>query len=710
MLAVLKKELKTYYTSLFAYLYYFMFFLVMGLLFAFNCLSTYSTQFGYRVLNHTFLVIAIMIPFCTMRLFAQERKNKTDQLLFTAPVSMIDILLGKYLATLIFVLLPVVMSFLYPVYISEQGEMSIRFMMAAYLAVFLVSLLLLSIGMFISSITSNMVIAAVISYVVYAVILLSRIIENVISIAGVKEILHNISVYNKYNDMVSGIVRSGDVLYLLLLTIGFFLLTWISLEGRRKQKQEIIVKNVCVIVFVFIVSAIGLHFTKVWDFTAERLLSFSEETKEIVCSIDKPTEMYYLGDKSRANATYIEFLEEYSRLNENLTVYYKDVYQDEAFWEQYLSRLSKVNEASILVVCGEKYIYLDSEDFITTKWTSKYSSQMILEIEQQVSSAIYYTNSELSEEVSVVTGHGESRLNAEFANTLLVNDYVLKDLNLEEAMKAFKETFSEKCKAVIINAPQTDYSDEEIKVLEKYLKNGGKLFVAIDPLIEGLERFYAFLSEYGFDIKSGIVIEKENTHYILDTPYYLLPDMQDSDITNSLINDRHQVATMTSKGFKIEEKNGYKVTELLSTSTDAFSKVENFDNLSAKSENDIMGPFSIAAYSENKNEGAVCLLTSNLFFNEEVDSNSMGANRRFFLSVLNKLSGSELRVQIKGKNVSNETALYPNTKQTLIKVVTIGVIPLVILIIGIMVLVLRNRNLNLILFIKDKVKKNEANQ
>lgn len=709
MFAVLKKELKTYYTSFFTYLYYTMFFLVVGLLFAFKCLSTYSTQFGYYVLSRAFIVIAVVIPFCTMRLLAQERKNRTDQLLFTAPLSTLDILAGKYLATAIVVLLPVVLSGLYPVYIAAHGEMSFRLLSGVYLAVILISFVLLSIGMFISSVTSNIIVAALLSYAVYAVILFGRIIENLVAIEKIKDFIHNISIYNKFNDMVSGIVRSGDIIYLVFLTVIFFLFTWIVLEGRRKQEKEFFVKTGIVILGMLVISALGMQFTKVWDFTAEKVLTFSSQTEEIVSSVEKPTDIYYIGDKSRINATYLEFFNKYSRLNDNINIYYKDVNLDKEFQEKYFGRVMQINEASVLVVCGDKYIYLDSADYITTVWTSKYSYKSLLEIENQLTSAIYYTNSELSEEISVVKGHEEESFNGDFYNTLLVNNYELKSLNLSDAMLSFKETFSDQCKAVIINAPQKDYTKEEIEVLEKYLSEGGRLFVSIDPLNEDLENLYTFLKKYGFDIQRGVVIEKEDTNYVYETPYYLLPDMENSKFTDSLIKDKYQVLTMTSKGILCADTaDGYKITELLTSSADSYSKVEDFDHLSIKGENDISGPFSIAAYSEHPSKGAIALITSNLFFNSDVESDSMGANQRFFLNIINGLTGNETAVCIEGKDISSQAALYPNAMRTFVEVVAIILIPLLIFIVGIAVIILRNKNINLNSLIKDRVKKDES--
>lgn len=695
MIAVLKKELKMYFTSFFAYFYYAVFFLVLGVFFVYNCLTTYSTQFGYYVLSRSFIVIAAVIPFCTMRLFAQEKRSKTDQLLFTAPVSAFSVLLGKYLATIIFVLLPVLLCSVYPVLISRQGEMSVRFLLGSYIAVVLAAMVLLSIGMFISSLTSNIVLAAVIAYGVYAVILLGRIVESVVASEGLYNVIHNTSVYNKYFDIVSGIVRSGDIIYLLLMALGFFLLTWMNLERRRLGNKVAAIGMICLIAGTALISAAAFRFTKVYDLTAEHLLTLSEDTKEIVEKVDKETDIYYMGERSRANATYQELFNEYKELNSNINIHYKNVDKDSAFRETYLANISRVTETSILVVCGEKYIYLDSDDYVSTRQTSQYSYTSLLEIENQLTSAIYYTNSEEANKVCAITGHGEEALTSAFSNLLLLNDYELDELNLSEAISSFNSIFPDECKAVIINAPQLDYSEEEIEALKEYLEAGGRLFVSVDPLNEDVEQLFSFLEEYGLKLTQGVVIEAETENYAYDTAYYLIPKVQDTEVTQSLLDSNMRVLTMTSKGIvKGGKTNGYSCTDVLTTSGKAFSKLDDFDNVTQKGENDIGGPFSVAALSENPEKGTVFLITSNLFFNEEIDADSAGANRKFFLEVMNYLSENDISIMIDGKEVGNQVALYPNTLQSLLKALTVVVIPVIIIVIGIVVIVVRCKNIS----------------
>lgn len=692
--AILKKELKGYYTSISTYVYYGLFLLILGVYFVRDCLTSYSTEFGYYVLSKAFAAVLLMVPLFTMHLLSQEKKNRTDQLLFTMPVSALEVLAGKFVATWIVLLVPIVLSVGYPVYIAQCGKMSVRFLLGSYLAVVLVSMVLLATGMFVSSLTSNMVLSVILAYGVYILVLLGRIIENFVPVDGIYRFFHSFSIYNIYYAMVSGIVRSGDVIYLVFLTVFFFVLTlWVvdrRKMGRMRFAGAVVLSAGC----FFLLTGIGMQFTHIYDLTAERLLTLSNQTKEVVSEVDKETDIYYLGERSRLNATYQELLSEYEALNDNVHVYYKNVQTDQSFRAQYLSDVSDVSETSMVVVCGDKYVYLSADDYVSTIQTSQYSYKSTLEIENQMTSAIYYVNSEDSQDIYYLTGHGESEIGSAFSNMLRMNNYELKELNLENQLNSVEATFPESCKAVLINAPQTDYSADEIDALKEYMQDGGRIFIAIDPLNEDLEKVDAFMEEYGLQLQAGVLVESESDRYVYDTAYYLMPNIQSHKITEAVQNDHLSVMTMTSKGIiKNGKANGYECADLLTTSAKAFAKVSDFDNLTTKGEDDVSGSFSVATLSEKENAGKMVLLTSNIFFQDDVDADSSGGNRQFFLSAVNYLTGMEdTGIMIPGKVVGDQVALYPNASQNVLKIIVLVVLPVVVLLIGIILVIGYRKN------------------
>ena len=123
MLAVYKKELKSYLTSMIGYVFIAFILLILGIYFTAYNLQYASPDFGYTLNAVTFLFL-IITPVLTMRILSEEKKNKTDQLLLTAPVTVWKIVMGKYLSMITIYLIPVVIAGLYPFILGRNGTVS----------------------------------------------------------------------------------------------------------------------------------------------------------------------------------------------------------------------------------------------------------------------------------------------------------------------------------------------------------------------------------------------------------------------------------------------------------------------------------------------------------------------------------------------------------------------------------------------------------
>lgn len=165
MKAILKKELKAYLTSMTGYVFIAFILLLTGIYFtAYNLQAGYPI-FGYTLSSITF-VFLIVTPVLTMRVLAEERKQKTDQLLLTSPVQVGDIVIGKYLALVGIYLIPILILCFYPLIMSMYGTVSMPMAYTALLGFFLLGCANISIGMFLSSATESQIIAAVLTFVV----------------------------------------------------------------------------------------------------------------------------------------------------------------------------------------------------------------------------------------------------------------------------------------------------------------------------------------------------------------------------------------------------------------------------------------------------------------------------------------------------------------------------------------------------------------
>jgi ABC-2 type transport system permease protein len=163
MTAVYKRELRAYLTSMTGYIFIAFIMFLVGIYFtAYNLTYGYS-HFGY-VLSSSVFAFLIVVPILTMRMLAEEKRQKTDQILLTAPVKVIDIILGKYLAILTIFTIPVLLFCLYPILLSAFGTVAFPMAYTSIIGYYLLGAAYLAVGMFISSLTESQVIAAVLAF------------------------------------------------------------------------------------------------------------------------------------------------------------------------------------------------------------------------------------------------------------------------------------------------------------------------------------------------------------------------------------------------------------------------------------------------------------------------------------------------------------------------------------------------------------------
>jgi ABC-2 type transport system permease protein len=163
MTAVYKRELRAYLTSMTGYIFMAFIMFLVGIYFtAYNLTYGYS-HFGY-VLSSSIFAFLIVVPILTMRLLAEEKRQKTDQILLTAPVKVMDIILGKYFAILTIFTIPVILFCFYPLLLSTFGTVAFPMAYTTIFGYYLLGAAYLAIGMFISSLTESQVIAAVLAF------------------------------------------------------------------------------------------------------------------------------------------------------------------------------------------------------------------------------------------------------------------------------------------------------------------------------------------------------------------------------------------------------------------------------------------------------------------------------------------------------------------------------------------------------------------
>ncbi len=163
MLAVYKRELQSYFSSMTGWVCVAFFLIVAGLYMYVNNFTSLFTNFEYTLSSISFC-FTIMVPLMTMRILAEERRQKTDQLLLTAPVSVEKIVIGKYLAVFTVFLFGMMVLLAYPLILTMYGEVNLLQTYGAWLAFLLMGGAYLAIGVFMSSLTESQMISAVVTF------------------------------------------------------------------------------------------------------------------------------------------------------------------------------------------------------------------------------------------------------------------------------------------------------------------------------------------------------------------------------------------------------------------------------------------------------------------------------------------------------------------------------------------------------------------
>ena len=163
MWAIIKKELKTYFLSPIGYVVIGILLLVFSLFFWLTTIQSGSVDLSSLYYYVALYGLIIAVPMLTMRMFSEERKNGTEQLLLTSPISITRVVLGKLIASLGVIIITLLISFGYFGLVSLFGKASIMSVLTAMLGFVLVSIAALSVGMFASSITENQIVAFVIT-------------------------------------------------------------------------------------------------------------------------------------------------------------------------------------------------------------------------------------------------------------------------------------------------------------------------------------------------------------------------------------------------------------------------------------------------------------------------------------------------------------------------------------------------------------------
>lgn len=240
MRAVLQHELRSYFTTPMGYVFLIMYTLLAGVVAVFVNIGQEMSASANLYLSGMQLPFMLISPILTMRLFAEERRMKTDQLLLTAPVRVAAVVLGKALACFVMLLIAMALTLLFPLVISRYAQVSAVQVATTYLGYFLLDVAMLSGGVLISSLCVNQVTAAVITLGVNVFLYLSEhfIVPQLSGsyLSGVRTVMKWLPTADRLGEFANGVISPADVCYFLGFAALALFLTCRSIEARRHAK------------------------------------------------------------------------------------------------------------------------------------------------------------------------------------------------------------------------------------------------------------------------------------------------------------------------------------------------------------------------------------------------------------------------------------------------------------------------------------------
>jgi len=233
ILILTKRELGAYFYSPLAYVIITAFLLFSGFFFYLWLISGADSNILRELLNLLVFTNIIIAPMITMRLLAEEKKSGTLEILMTAPVTETEVVVSKYVSALLFSFSLIIPTVAYTILLIKWGNPDLGAIISGYIGLICLTGMFLSIGLFVSSLTSNQIVAVIITFIIIIIGWVIGYAGEVVQQQYLKDIFKYVGLFDHFASFGKGLIDSRDVFYSLSLIVFFIFLTVRVLESRR---------------------------------------------------------------------------------------------------------------------------------------------------------------------------------------------------------------------------------------------------------------------------------------------------------------------------------------------------------------------------------------------------------------------------------------------------------------------------------------------
>lgn len=626
MFSLLKKEISSFFGSLTGYVVIVVFLLATSL-FLWVFPGSYNIlEGGYASLDGLFSlapwVYLFLVPAITMRMFAEEKRLGTMEVLLTRPISALNLVLAKYLAALllvIFSLLPTLISY-YSVFVlgNPIGSIDTGGTWGAYLGLFFLAAIYVAIGLLASSLTDNQIfsflLAIALSFVAY---LGFDLVGSMPLPSATQQFILNFGINEHYVSISRGVVDSRDLVYFITAVALFLFLTSRIIHFHKVNLRKEIKNGIIILTGIFILNLIsgGLFFRI--DLTAERRYSITEVSKNTVENLEKPVNitLYLAGELPagfrKLQKSIVEQIADYNAYSsQRINLIVVDPYEITD-----TKRREKLFFELIQKGLLPSDIHQNTEQGTVTRrifpgavieYGDKKLSVNLLKNNQMLHSEVNLNNSienleyEFTSAFAELTG-SEKQTVAFLTGQDELNEYEVQDIteSLSAKYKVERQTTtglnqkSEQIKTLIIANPSKSFTEEEKFSIDQYLMGGGRILWLVEPVsvsLDSLSTGYMTLAfpqnlnlddqlfRYGVRLNANLVQDVQCLLILVNTapngspakfepaPWYFSPLLTPSEKHVISRNMNRVKAEFVSSVDTVGQNNQVRKTVILSTS------------------------------------------------------------------------------------------------------------------------------------------------
>lgn len=630
MKAIWKRELQGYFCTAAGYVYLFVFLTVSSVLFYLEILSQRSGELPTFIGEMSYLWM-LLSPVLTMRLLAEEKQKKTDQLLLTSPVSLPGIVLGKYLAAVTVLLLATGLTLFYVGIVAAYGQVYPAELAVNYLGFVLQGCAFVALDLFLSGCAETPVTAAVLAFGANFLLWILDLLENAIQAEWISSALRFCSLYARNEPFLMGQLSFAGLLFDLSVIALFLSLTVFRMERKRSGGRLRLRRRpgdgrtkgdlsgwpaILMILLAASIAALNIGAEKMekrygWrrDFSFNSISTHSEVTRDTLEHLEHPVHLYALFRRGDEDALLTEVLDRYDAASELVTWEQLDPALNPSLISRFATETNTPGENSLIVSCEETghWRILGPEDYVSVTMDTEtgeynYSGWTY---ERSITNAISWVSRENVPKVIIVQGHGELDGDTvqHFDGLLTANRFEVAYADLSDPASA-----PDPQDLLVFLGPQKDLNGEEMEKVRKFAARGGSFLFACDysdPL-DKMPGYTALLRTYGFLPLDGIVLADRaaSETYYNGNRMYLLPEMCSTDITLDMIaSGADSLLLPGCRGFEEPDETDRNLitTTLLRSGETSYLKDISSTTLD-KSEGDPEGPFALALQSRRITE------------------------------------------------------------------------------------------------------------